>query len=129
MMKARPGAYKNRESAAAYLRVLESGKRSGSVLWDRATTKAPGASPNDYQAVWVDRKGDVRSFNLAAPGATNAFANARVEQELKSPRHRAMLERKRREFAQRYSLAEGDFDIDDIKVRHVRRHRKLSETL
>lgn len=125
MMKARPGKYKNRESAAAYLRVLESGKRSGSVLWAQSRETAPGGQRDLYQVAVSRGRGKApASFDLEVIGGVSSFDVALIETRLKQDR-KALLT-KQRAWARRYDIDMGDINIDQISVRRVQRHRKKS---
>jgi len=127
MMKGSPGHYKNKNSAAAYLRVLESGKRSGSVLWAQSTRTEAGASASDYQVMVKDRSGNARSFDLTVVGGGSTFDVPVVETRLKADRK--ALVKKQRAWARRYAIDKNDLFIDDITVRRVSRHRKRAEVL
>ena len=125
MMKGSPGKYKNRESAAAYLRVLESGKRSGSQLWARSRETPPGGQADLYQVSVPRGRGRApASFDLEVVHGGSSFDVPLVETRLKEDRQ-ALLS-KQRAWATRYDIDLGDIDIDDISVRRVRRHKKHS---
>lgn len=129
MMKGSPGKYKNKESAAAYLRVLESGKRSGSDLWERSRNVGPGGSPDLYQVSVKDRRGRTRSFDLAVAGGGSTFDIPLIEETLHEDQ--TALITKQKDWARRYDIDLGDIDIERISVRRVLKHTKhaLSITL
>lgn len=131
MMKGSPGRYKNKESAAAYLRVLEASgrkdtpekrRRSGDVLWKRSTQTLPGGERDLYQVAVKDKSGNTRSFDLEVVGGGSSFDVALVEHRLKEDRK--ALRQKRDAWARRYDIDAGDLDVDNIQVRRVKRVTK-----
>lgn len=122
MMKGSPGKYKNRESAAAYLRVLISGKRTGDRLWEQSTKTLPGGEASLYQVAVRDKSGNMRSFDLEVVGGSSSFDVPMVEQRLKQDRK--ALRQKRDAWAKRYDIDAGDLDVENINVRRIRRARK-----
>lgn len=118
MMKGSPGKYKNKESAAAYLRVLESGKRSGSVLWERSRQTLPGGVGDLYQVAMPDKHGRMRSFDLEVEGGRSSFDAPLIEHRLRADGR--ALAQKRQEWARRYDIDLADIDTDEIIVRKVK---------
>lgn len=122
MMKGSPGKYKNRESAAAYLRVLLSGKRTGSRLWEQSSQTPPGGQRDLYQVAVKDKSGNMRSFDLEVVGGSSTFDVPLVEHRLKEDRK--ALKQKRDAWARRYDIDTSELDIENINVRRIRRARK-----
>lgn len=140
MMKARPGAYRNRESAARYFRLLRDGGRSGKNIYAEATgervyseerhrwERRHEAAQRDLFQVFVkDAQGNYRSFNVEAAHGRSAFDNALLMRRIRE--RPQLLGAKAREWANRYNLKLSDLLVDDFEVRHVKDQRVPGELL
>lgn len=99
-----------------YLRLILEGKRSGRLIVREQTAVPGGGSSSLYQAVFTDRSGNVRSFNVVGAGASGGLAAPLVHDSLvRSGVPSAVIAK----WAAKYDIDMGDIDPDSLTVRRV----------
>lgn len=118
-----PGRFKNKDSAARYLRKILTGERSGAKMYDYGTEEKPGRGVGLFQFKIRTAEGKYISQNIDVSGGRSTFDNAAIEYELKRNR-RDRIEAMVAHYRDRYGQEEAELDIDSLEVRPIARQRR-----
>lgn len=115
------------QSGARYHRLVLKGQRTGHVNIERGAANRTGGQVDLFQVFVPYGDDKYASFDLTAVGARSSFDIPTIEARLRA--NPELLGKKARQWARRYDISMNDLQTSDFSVRHVTRHRRLSERI